>query len=149
MSPWTDLTLGGASYGIRVSRPDLHPRSARSVGRQLGGILHVLHSGCRRKDYPPEYGPAITIYDCYNRWSAQDVWHKLFARLAAAGKVPRDRAHVLPNEGLATYRHTLRQTGQEPPFRHYARRNRLFVAHLIKSIAQASNPADFHLAPSS
>ena len=50
--------------------------------RVISGILHVLRSGCRWKDCPPEFGPATTIYNRYNRWSAQGLWHKLFARLA-------------------------------------------------------------------
>ena len=56
--------------------------------RVISGILHVLRSGYRWRDCPPEYGPVTTIYDRYNRWSAQGLWHKLFARLAAAGNIP-------------------------------------------------------------
>jgi ABC-type amino acid transport substrate-binding protein len=33
----------------------------------------VLHSGCRWRNCPAEYGPATTIY---NRWSAQGVWRR-------------------------------------------------------------------------
>jgi transposase len=29
--------------------------------RVISGILHVLRSGCRWRDYPPEYGPATTL----------------------------------------------------------------------------------------
>ena len=55
--------------------------------RVIRGILHVLRSGCRWKDYLPEYGAVTTIDNRYNRWSAQGFWHKLFARLATAGKI--------------------------------------------------------------
>jgi transposase len=37
--------------------------------RVISGILHVLKTGCRWRDVPPEYGPATTIYNRYNRWS--------------------------------------------------------------------------------
>src|SRR5262245_29743523 len=30
--------------------------------RVISGIVHVLKSGCRWCDCPPEYGPATTIY---------------------------------------------------------------------------------------
>ncbi len=56
--------------------------------RITSSILHVLRSGCWWKDCPPKYRPATRIYNRYNRWSAQSLWHKLFARLAAAGNIP-------------------------------------------------------------
>src|ERR1700759_4407505 len=56
--------------------------------RVISGILHVLRSGCRWRDCPPEYGPATTIYNRYNRWSAQGIWRRLFERLVAAGNIP-------------------------------------------------------------
>src|SRR5271154_4964596 len=31
--------------------------------RIISGILHVLKTGCRWRDVPPEYGPATTIYN--------------------------------------------------------------------------------------
>jgi transposase len=55
--------------------------------RVISGILHVLRSGCRWRDCPPAFGPATTIYNRYNRWSAQGFWRRLFERLAAAGTV--------------------------------------------------------------
>ena len=33
-----------------------------------------MGSGCRWRDCPPEYGPSTTIYNRYNRWSAQGLW---------------------------------------------------------------------------
>lgn len=73
--------------------------------RVISGILHVLRSGCRWKDCPPEYGPPTTIYNRYNRWSAQGLWHKLFARLAAAGNIPDelsiDSTHIKAHRSAA------------------------------------------------
>lgn len=37
--------------------------------RIISGIIHVLQSGCRWQDCPPEYGPSTTVYNRYNRWS--------------------------------------------------------------------------------
>ncbi len=71
----------------------------------ISGILYVLRSGCRWKDCPPAYGPATTIYNRYNRWSAQGLWTKLFARLAAAGNIPDelsiDSTHVQAHRSAA------------------------------------------------
>jgi transposase len=37
--------------------------------RVISGILHVLKTGCRWRHVLPEYGPATTVYNRYNRWS--------------------------------------------------------------------------------
>ena len=36
--------------------------------RVISGIVHVLKSGCRWCDCPPEYGPSTTIYNRFVRW---------------------------------------------------------------------------------
>ena len=56
--------------------------------RVISGILHVLKTGCRWRDVPPEYGPATTIYNRYNRWSQRGLWQRLFEQIAASGDVP-------------------------------------------------------------
>lgn len=52
----------------------------------ISGILHVLRSGCRWKDCPPEYGPPTTIYNRFVRWGERGVWERLFRELAARGR---------------------------------------------------------------
>lgn len=63
--------------------------------RVLSSLLHVLKTGCRWRDVPPEYGPATTVY---NRWSQRGVWQRMFERMAASGEVPAelmlDSTHV-------------------------------------------------------
>ena len=49
--------------------------------RIISGIIHVLQSGCRWRDCPPEYGPSTTVYNRYNRWSGRGHWQYLFAAL--------------------------------------------------------------------
>jgi transposase len=51
--------------------------------RIISGIIHVLQSGCRWRDCPPEYGPSTTLYNRYNRWSQKGHWQYLFAELTA------------------------------------------------------------------
>ncbi|GBQ42111.1 transposase [Acidocella aminolytica 101 = DSM 11237] len=52
----------------------------------LSGILHVLKSGCRWCDCPPEYGPPTTIYNRFVRWAERGVWERLFQNLAKRGR---------------------------------------------------------------
>ena len=54
--------------------------------RVISGIIHVLKSGCRWCDCPPEYGPPTTIYNRFTRWAERGVWEKLFRELSARGR---------------------------------------------------------------
>jgi transposase len=54
--------------------------------RVISGILHVIKSGCRWGDCPPEYGPPTTIYNRFVRWAQRGVWERLFRELAARGR---------------------------------------------------------------
>lgn len=54
--------------------------------RVISGIVHVLKSGCRWCDCPPEYGPPTTIYNRFVRWAERGVWERLFRELARRGR---------------------------------------------------------------
>ncbi|UPJ47723.1 transposase [Bradyrhizobium sp. 200] len=58
--------------------------------RVISGILHMLRSGARWRDCPPDYGPYTTIYNRFNRWSRQGVWSNIL--YALTGSLAR-RAH--------------------------------------------------------
>ena len=60
--------------------------------RLISGILHILKTGGRWRDVPPEYGPAKTIYNRYTRWARRGVWQRIFAEIAAAGPIPKELA---------------------------------------------------------
>ena len=60
--------------------------------RVISGIFHVLKSGCRWVDCPADYGPATTIYNRFNRWSARGFWLKLLDALVDVGAVTRSTA---------------------------------------------------------
>jgi transposase len=49
--------------------------------RVISGIVHMLQSGARWRDCPPEYGPYTTVYNRFNRWSRQGVWVDIFKAL--------------------------------------------------------------------
>jgi transposase len=54
--------------------------------RVISGIVHVINSGCRWCDCPPEYGPPTTVYNRFVRWARRGVWERLFRELAARGR---------------------------------------------------------------
>ena len=54
--------------------------------RAISGIVHVLKSGCRWCDCPPEYGSHMTIYNRFVRWARRGVWEHLFRELAGNGR---------------------------------------------------------------
>src|SRR4029450_11955650 len=54
--------------------------------RVISGIVHVLKSGCRWCDCPPEYGPSTTIYNRFVRWARRGIWENLFRKLAGNGR---------------------------------------------------------------
>ena len=53
--------------------------------RVISGIVHVIKSGCRWCDCPPEYGPPTTVYNRFVRWARRGVWEELFNALAERG----------------------------------------------------------------
>lgn len=54
--------------------------------RVISGILHVLKTGCRWCDCPPEYGPYTTIYNRFVRWAKRRIWERMFEDLAGRGR---------------------------------------------------------------
>jgi transposase len=56
--------------------------------RVVSGIVHVLKSGARWVDAPPDYGPRKTLYNRFVRWAAKGVWVNVFEALAQIGGPP-------------------------------------------------------------
>jgi len=54
--------------------------------RVISGIVHMLQSGGRWRDCPPEYGPYTTIYNRFNRWAKRGRWQEIFQALARLGR---------------------------------------------------------------
>ena len=70
-----------------VLRPHL-PKNQKGARRKedrriISGIIHVLQSGCRWRDCPPEYGPAKTIYNRFHRWAKKGLWAAIFVELSS------------------------------------------------------------------
>ena len=63
------------------------PKREEADDRRItSGIIHMLQSGARWRDCPPEYGPYTTIYNRFNRWAKRDRWRAIFEALAKLGK---------------------------------------------------------------
>lgn len=82
-------------------------RGARRVDdrRIISGIVHMLRCGARWRDCPPAYGPYTTVYNRFNRWSRQGVWHALFEALTGHsgiyGSVSIDSTHIKAHRSAA------------------------------------------------
>ena len=79
------------------------PTDVRGIEREddrriISGIIHVLKSGCRWCDCPPEYGPYTTVYNRFVRWAKRGVWEKMFLALAGRGRLTEtqmiDSTHI-------------------------------------------------------
>ena len=84
---------------IPSNRRGVKPKNNRRI---LSGIMHVLKSGCPWVDCPPEYGPAKTVYNRFNRWSVQGIWQNIFE--AAAEKVARPEQVALDSTHVKAHR---------------------------------------------
>jgi transposase len=84
--------------------------------RVISGIVHVLKSGCRWCDCPPEYGPPTTIYNRFVRWARRGVWENLFRELAGNGRSTDtqmiDSTHVKAHRSAAGGKRMARPVGK-------------------------------------
>ena len=73
--------------------------------RVISGIVHILRSGARWRDCPPEYGPYTTIYNRFNRWSRQGVWFEIFEALTGetgmVGTMSIDSSYIKAHRSAA------------------------------------------------
>ena len=108
----------------------LLPRGRRGAHRVddrrvISGIMHMLRSGARWRDCPPDYGPYTTIYNRFNRWSRQGVWTGIFYALTGStgmvGTMTIDSTYIKAHRsaagakgGPSTTRSAARAAGARP-----------------------------------
>jgi transposase len=84
--------------------------------RVISSIVHVLKSGCRWCDCPPEYGPPTTIYNRFVRWAERGIWENLFRELAGNGRSTDtqmiDSTHVKAHRSAAGGKRMARPVGR-------------------------------------
>ena len=65
----------------------------------------MLRSGARWRDCPGAYGPYTTVYNRFNRWSRQGIWHGIFEALTGHGgiygTVAIDSTHIKAHRSAA------------------------------------------------
>ena len=81
---------------------DVRGKARTDDRRIISGILHVLKSGCRWKDCPPEYGPPTTVYNRFVRWAERGVWERLFRTLA--GRSRSDETQMIDSTHIKAHR---------------------------------------------
>jgi transposase len=85
--------------------------------RVISGIIHVLKSGGRWVDAPPDYGPRKTLYNRFVRRAEKGVWVELFHALAQAGGPPAqvliDSSAVKAHRSTAGGKEGRRTSGQK------------------------------------
>ena len=74
--------------------------------RVISGIVHMLRCGARWRDCPLEFGPYTTVYNRFNRWSRQGIWHGMFQALTGHsgiydGTAAIDATHVKAHRSAA------------------------------------------------
>jgi transposase len=96
--------------------------------RVNSGILHVLKSGCRWCDCPPEYGPSTTIYNRFVRWAQRGVWENLFREFAAQGR--STQTQMIDSTHIKAHRSASGGKGRS--------RNRRLAAHAADAIRRST-----------
>ena len=102
------------------------PTDVRGVERQddrrvISGIIHVLKTGCRWCDCPPEYGPYTTIYNRFARWARRGIWENLFRKLAGTGRA-KETQMIDSHTSRRTARQRAEKGGAEAGYWPLARR---------------------------
>src|SRR5665213_1549894 len=96
--------------------------------RVISGILHVLKSGCRWKDCPPEYGPHTTVYNRFVRWAERGIWERLFRELASRGR--STATQMIDSTYIKAHRSASGGKGGS--------RNRRLAAHVVGAIRRST-----------
>ena len=74
--------------------------------RVVSGIVYVIKHGLQWKDGPVGYGPPMTLYNRFIRWSRLGVFDRIFAGLAGEGPKPErimiDATHLKAHRTAAS-----------------------------------------------
>jgi transposase len=98
-------------------------RGARRVDdrRVISGIMHMLKTGARWRDCPPDYGPYTTVYNRFNRWSRQGVWQGIFYALTGSTGVIGGVTAAVDSTHIKVHRSAAGAKGGPSPMRSDAR----------------------------
>jgi len=78
------------------------PQNNRQI---INGMFYILRTGSPWRDLPERYGPYTTVYNRFNRWSRQGIWHAMFEALTGHsglyGSVAIDATHIKAHRSAA------------------------------------------------
>ena len=75
---------------------DLNIYNKRNLRNVIEGILYRMKTGCQWRDIPECFGKNNSIFKCFNRWSKNDSFLKLFEMLS----IPSDMEWVFIDASL-------------------------------------------------
>ena len=103
-----DLFLLSERQMARIEAYFPLPHGVRRVDdrRVVSGIVYVIRNGLQWKDAPKGYGPHMTLYNRFIRWSRLGVFDRIFAGLAGQGPKPErimiDATHLKAHRTAAS-----------------------------------------------
>jgi putative transposase len=88
------------------AKPGGRPRSV-DVREILNAIFYRERTGCAWEMLPHDLPPAKTVYDYFNKWSADGTWERINASLVrqvrqAAGRDPEPSAAIIDSQSVKT-----------------------------------------------
>ena len=88
------------------AKPGGRPRSV-DLREILNAIFYRERAGCAWELLPHDLPPAKTVYDYFNKWSADGTWERINASLVrqvrqAAGRDPEPSAAIIDSQSVKT-----------------------------------------------
>jgi putative transposase len=86
--------------------PGGRPRSV-DLREILNALFYRERTGCAWEMLPHDLPPAKTVYDYFNKWSADGTWERINASLVrqvrqAAGRDPEPSAAIIDSQSVKT-----------------------------------------------
>lgn len=73
----------GRIQDLLPGRNKMPGRPAKDNRLFVDAVLFRFRAGIAWRDLPERFGDWKNVYQRFNRWSAQGVWHKVFLQLAS------------------------------------------------------------------
>ena len=80
------LVLSDAQWdrisGLIIGRPDQRGSTGRDNRMFVEGVLWIVRTGSPWRDLPEAFGEWNSVFRRFSRWSAKEVWLRMFEALA-------------------------------------------------------------------
>ena len=68
--------------GLIIGRPDQRGSTGRNNRMFVEGVLWIVRTGSPWRDLPEAFGEWNSVFRRFSRWSAKEVWQRIFAALS-------------------------------------------------------------------